>query len=256
MFKIGTPRSRSPRKGRKSKIAHDVDSEAAQAHEMMIDDEEMIASRNEQLKERYVEVTKQMLQDAQNQSIDDIMTGRGDKRREENANPNPPQAKAKTASWSPAGHTRWTKDEPIPKAPPPKASRGRPPNQPEAEPKSSPPKAQRGRPPKQPEAEPKSTPASSSRDTPYAKAQAAAKAAAEEPPRTKAIPVKKNSKKKPAHDTDLVVLENFNEWNSRGKGFLVDQIRKRPGIKFSNTDAKRMSKKDMIDKLLRFDGKI
>ena len=74
VFQIATPprsaspRSRSPRKGRKSKLAHDVDSEAEQAHEMMVDDEEMRAARNTQLKELYVEVTKQMLQDAQNQS--------------------------------------------------------------------------------------------------------------------------------------------------------------------------------------------
>ena len=253
-FQIGTPRSRSPRKA-KFKIAHDVDNAAEQAHEMKVDDEEMIEVRNNEIRENFSKIHQSMLAEAQNQEIEDMMTGRGDKRREEGANPKPAQPKARTASWT-QQNSRWTKDEPIPKAPPPKAPRGRPPNQPEAEPKSSPPKAQRGRPPKQPEAEPKSTPASSSRDTPYAKAQAAAKAAAEEPPRTKAIPVKKNSKKKPAHDTDLVVLENFNEWNSRGKGFLVDQIRKRPGIKFSNTDAKRMSKKDMIDKLLRFDGKI
>ena len=40
VFNMGTPRSRSPRK-RKSKLAHDVDSEAEKAHEMMVDDEEM-----------------------------------------------------------------------------------------------------------------------------------------------------------------------------------------------------------------------
>ena len=39
-LQIGTPRSRSPRK-QKIKIAHDVDSEAAQAHEIIIDDEEI-----------------------------------------------------------------------------------------------------------------------------------------------------------------------------------------------------------------------
>ena len=272
VFHMGTPRSRSPRKGRKSKLAHDVDSEAEQAHEMMVDDEEMRAARNEQLKELYVEVTKQMLQNIQNQSIDDIMTGRGDKRREENANPNPPQAKAKTASWSPAGHTRWTKDEPIPKAPPPKASRGRPPNQPEAEPKASPPKEQRGRgrPPNQPEAEPKSTPASSSRDTPYAKAQAAAKAAAEEPSRSKAIPVKKEPKPKPKHETEKVVLDTYDEWFKKGVGFLMDQLSIRK-LKYDiyfpnppNSDPKKpqvkkpkkLHKPEIIDMLLKFDGKM
>ena len=43
---------------------------------------------------------------------------------------------------------------------------------------------------------------------------------------------------KPKHDTDLVVLDTFDEWDARGKSFLVDQILKRPGIKFTNTDAK------------------
>ena len=52
------------------------------------------------------------------------------------------------------------------------------------------------------------------------------------------------------------MLDTFNDWNAKGKGFLVDQIHKRPGIKFSKTDAKKLTKKEMIDKLLRFDGKI
>ena len=239
-FQIGTPRSRSPRKA-KFKIAHDVDNAAEQAHEMKVEDEEMIELRNNEIRENFSKIHQSMLAEAQNQEIEDMMTGRGDKRREEGANPKPAQPKARTSTWK-QQDTRWTKDEPIPKAPPPKAK-----SSPEADHE---PRGPRGR--------PKSTPASSSTDTPYAKAQAKAKAAAAKPEETqsKPIPVKKNSKKKPAHDTDLVVLENFNEWNSRGKGFLVDQIRKRPGIKFSNTDAKRMSKKDMIDKLLRFDGKI
>jgi hypothetical protein len=51
-------------------------------------------------------------------------------------------------------------------------------------------------------------------------------------------------------------LSNFEEWNAKGRGFLVDQIQKRPGIKFTKTNAKKMNKKEMIDKLLRFDGKL
>ena len=262
-FNIGTPRSRSPRKA-KFKIAHDVDNEAEQAHKMAIDDEEMKAQQEEDLREHYAEFVRLMLQEAQNQEIEDVMTGRGDKRRDEGANPKPAQPKAKTAAWTQSG-TRWTKDEPIPKAPPPKP-KGRPPNQPEAEPKAPPPKP-KGRPPNQPEAEheprgprgrPKSTPGSASTDTPYAKAKAKAEAAArnnpEEETRGKAKPVKKNVK--PKHDTDLLVLDNFDEWNVKGRGFLVDQIHKRPGIKFSKTDAKKLNKKEMIEKLLRFDGKL
>jgi hypothetical protein len=241
-FDIGTPRSRSPRKA-KFKIAHDVDSEAEQAHEMAIDDEEMKAQRDEELREQFVETSRLMLQEAQNPGIEDVMTGRGDKRRDEGANPKPAQPKARTATWT-QQDTKWTKDEPIPKAPPPKAN-----SSPEGDHE---PRGPRGR--------PKSTPASSSTDTPYAKAKAKAEAQQKpedpEATRSKAKPVKKNVKQKPAHDADLVVLENFNEWNAKGKGFLVDQIRKRPGIKFTNTDAKRMKKPDMIDKLLRFDGKI
>ena len=255
-FNIGTPRSRSPRK-RKSKIAHDVDSAAAQAHAIIIDDEEMKAVRDDELREHYVEASRLMLQSAQNQSIDDIMTGRGDKRREENANPKPAQPKAKTTGWTQEG-TRWTPNEPIPKSPPQKAPRGRPPNQPEAEPKSKPEPKPRGRPPKQPEAEPKSTPASSSTDTPYAKAQAKAKAAQEsEASRTKAKPVKKETKQKPKHETEMVVLDNYNQWNKKGKGFLIDQIQKRPGIIFTKDDAKeKNNKKKLIELLLKFDGKI
>jgi type IV secretory pathway VirB10-like protein len=183
-----------------------------------------------------------MLQEAQNTGIEDVMTGRGDKRRDEGVNPKPAQPKARTASWTQDG-ARWTKDEPIPKAPPPKAS----PKSPEAEHE---PRGPRGR--------PKSTPASSSTETPFAKAKAKAEARQTNPEetRSKAKPVKKNVKQKPVHDTDLVTLDNFNEWNARGRGFLVDQIRKRPGIKFTNTDAKKMKKADMIEKLSRFDGKI
>ena len=275
-FNIGTPRSRSPRKA-KFKIAHDVDSEAEQAHEMAIDDEEMKAQRDEELREQYVNTSRLMLHAAQNQEIEDIMTGRGDKRRDEGANPKPAQPKARTAGWTQYG-TRWTKDEPIPKAPPPKANnspeseheprgrRGRPKSN--ATPSRKPPPKPKGRPPKAkapPEEEqessprPKSTPASSSTDTPYAKAKAAAEAAAKarpEEPRGKAKPVRKETKQKPTHDTDKVSFDSFEEWNKKGRGFLVDQIQKRPGIKFSKTDAKKMNKKEMIEKLLRFDNKI
>ena len=244
-FNIGTPRSRSPRKA-KFKIAHDVDSDAEQAHEMAIDDEEMKAQRDEELREQYVNTSRLMLHAAQNQEIEDIMTGRGDKRRDEGANPKPAQPKAKTAAWTQHG-TRWTKDEPIPKAPPPKAKASpKANNAPEAEHE---PRGPRGR--------PKSTPGSASTDTPYAKAKAKAEAASRNNPeetRSKARPVKKNVKQK--HDTDTVVLDTFDAWNAKGKGFLVDQIHKRPGIKFTKTDAKRMSKKEMIEKLLQFDSKI
>ena len=209
---------------------------------MIIDDEEMIAARDDELREQFVEISRLMLAESQNQGIEDIMTGRGDKRREEGANPKPAQPKART-SWT-QQDTRWTKDEPIPKAPPPKAN-----SSPEGDHE---PKGPRGR--------PKSTPASSSTDTPYAKAKAKAEAQRNpedtETTRGRTKPIKKNVNKKPTHETDLIVLDTVGEWNLKPRGFLVDQLHKRPGIKFSKTDAKKMSKKDMIDKLLRFDGKI
>ena len=94
-FNIGTPRSRSSMRPRY--LAHDVDDDAQQAHEMMIEDEEMQHARDEELREHFVEASRLMLHDAQNQSIEDIMTGRGDKRREEGADPKPAKPKAKTA---------------------------------------------------------------------------------------------------------------------------------------------------------------
>ena len=102
-FDIGTPRSRSPRKA-KFKIAHDVDSEAEKAHEMAIDDEEMKAEREEELRMQFVGTSRLMLEEAQNLGIEDIMTGRGDKRRDEGANPKPAQPKARTAGWTEQGH--------------------------------------------------------------------------------------------------------------------------------------------------------
>jgi hypothetical protein len=195
------------------------------------------------------------------------MTGRGDKRREENANPKPAQAKAKTTSWSQDGHSRYTPNEPIPKAPPPKP-KGRPPNQPEAEPGSpkAPPKP-KGRPPN-----PSKEPASSSRDTPYAKAQAKAAANAGPDPeetRSKAIPVKK-TKPKPKHETEKVVFGNYDEWFEKSLGFLMDQLSVRrlnydiympipeflkpkpPKVK----KPKKQYKPEIIEMLLKFDGKI
>jgi hypothetical protein len=173
---------------------------------MMIGDEEMKAARDEELREHYAETSRLMLQEAQNQEIEDIMTGRGDKRRDEGVNPKPAQPKART-SWT-QQDARWTKDEPIPKAPPPK-------------PKSSP---EADHEPKGPRGRPKATQASSSTDTPYAKAKATAEAQEPEAARTKTKPVKKDSKKKPTHDTDLIVLDNVGEWNVKPRGFIVDQI--------------------------------
>jgi hypothetical protein len=206
-----------------------------------------------------------MLEETQNKLLDEIMTGRGDKRREENANPKPAQAKAKTTSWAQQGHSRYTPNEPIPKAPPPKAN-----SSPEADHE---PKGRRGRPPKySPEAEPKSTPASSSRDTPYAKAQAKAAANAGPDPeetRSKAIPVKK-TKPKPKHETEKVVFGNYDEWFEKSLGFLMDQLSVRrlnydiympipeflkpkpPKVK----KPKKQYKPEIIEMLLKFDGKI
>ena len=46
-FQIGTPKSRSGRRGRKSNLAHDVDAVVEQAHAIAIDDEEMQQQRQE-----------------------------------------------------------------------------------------------------------------------------------------------------------------------------------------------------------------
>ena len=95
-FNIGTPKSRSNRKGRKPTFAHDVDPEVEQAHAIAIDDEEMHQQRHEELREQSVVMARMMLEAAQNTAIDDFMTPHGDKRREEGANPKPAKRKART----------------------------------------------------------------------------------------------------------------------------------------------------------------
>jgi hypothetical protein len=60
---------------------------------------------------------------------------------------------------------------------------------------------------------------------------------------------------RPVHDTEKVVLDSFNEWNAKGRGFLIDQLHKRK-VTLTKTEQKRMSKKELIEKLLKHDGKI
>ena len=59
-------------------------------------------------------------------------------------------------------------------------------------------------------------------------------------------------KEKPKHDTDIVHL-SLEELEKKNKGFLVDQIHKRPGIKFSKTDARKMTIKKMAEEISKFD---
>ena len=97
-FEIGSPNSRSARGNRRAKfnLAHDVDSDAEEAHNINVDDEEMNRQRDEELRQRAAEAARHMMGAAQNHGIEDVMTGRGDKRREENADPKPAKPKAKS----------------------------------------------------------------------------------------------------------------------------------------------------------------
>jgi hypothetical protein len=175
VFHIGTPRTRSGRKG-KNKLAHDVDPDVEEAHAIAIDDEEMHQQTQTSLRERSVAMVRMMLEEAQHTSIDDFMSGRGEKRREEGANPKPAQPKAKTTAWTKAPpekpkHTpasSSTDIPPQPKASPKKEAKAKAAPEPKAspEPKRSPgrPKAQ-AKPEAAPE-EPKTKPKSVKKDAP------------------------------------------------------------------------------------------
>jgi hypothetical protein len=78
-------------------------------------------------------------------------------------------------------------------------------------------------------------------------------------PREQKEPIKKEVKKdkvtKIKHDTDFVIKNTFDEWKKTNKGFLFDQIYKRPQIKKTEYNTKT-HKEDLINLLLRADGKI
>ena len=250
-FQIGTPKSRSGRKGRKSNLAHDVDADVEQAHAIAIDDEEMHHQRQEDLREQSIVMARMMLEAAQNTAIDDFMAPRGDKRREEGADPKPAKAKAKT--------TKPSDNEPAPEAAPGK-TRGRPPKQPDAEPESQ-------HEPKGPPGRPKNTPASSCTDKPP---QASPKkspgrpkkeAAPEEETKSKPKPVKKDAPKKNEQTgTAKVYYDSFDEWKrNSNKGSLIDQynLRTKQGIGtyLATKQDMKITVKQLIEKILTFDNK-
>ena len=242
VFHISTPRTRSGRKG-KNKLAHDVDPDVEEAHAIAIDDEEMHQQTQTSLRERSVAMVRMMLEEAQHTSIDDFMSGRGDKRREEGANPKPAQPKAKTTAWTKAPpekpkHTpasASTDIPPQPKASPKKEAKAKAAPEPKASPE---PKRSPGRPKAQakPEAEPQETETKS-----------------------KPIPVKKNAPKKTEQKgTAKVFHDTFDEWKKNSnKGSLIDQynLRKIGTYLATKNDIKSITVKQLIEKILDNDHK-
>jgi len=76
----------------------------------------------------------------------------------------------------------------------------------------------------------------------------------EKPKEIKKTIKKDNQSTKIKHETETLIMP-LEELQKKNKGFLVDQIHKRPGIKFTKTDAKKMSIKDMAEKIFKFDNK-
>jgi len=66
--------------------------------------------------------------------------------------------------------------------------------------------------------------------------------------------VKKTIKEKPKHNTEIEYL-TLEELEKKGKGYLVDQIHKRPDIKFNKSDAKKKTIKQMADLIDNSDKK-
>ena len=248
---MNAPRTKMRGRPKKTNLAHDVDPHVEEAHEMAADDEEMHHQRQEELREQSIVMARMMLEETHNTAIDDFMVPRGDKRREEGANPNPAKPKAKT--------TKPSDNEPAPEAAPGKP-RGRPPKQPDAEPESQhEPKGKPGR--------PKNTPASSSTDKPP---QASPKkspgrpkkeAAPEEETKSKPKPVKKDAPKKNEQTgTAKVYYDSFDEWKrNSNKGSLIDQynLRTKQGIGtyLATKQDMKITVKQLIEKILTFDNK-
>ena len=66
--------------------------------------------------------------------------------------------------------------------------------------------------------------------------------------------IKKDIKQeKPKHETDFINNLTLEELVKKNRGFLVDQIHKRPGIKFTSTNAKRMRIETMAQEIFNFD---
>ena len=140
---LNSPRVKMKGEAKKTNLAHDVDPEVERAHLIAVDDEEMHQQIQEEFKTRSTVMTRLMLEASQLHSVDDYLTARREKRREEGANPNPAKPKARhTKPKRKADEEPETKQEP--RGPP-----GRPRNTPASAPtdmppqtKASPPKSQ------------------------------------------------------------------------------------------------------------------
>jgi hypothetical protein len=65
---------------------------------------------------------------------------------------------------------------------------------------------------------------------------------------------KDNQSTKIKHDTEKVIMSQ-EDLEKKPRAFLVDQIYKRPGIKFTKTDAKKMTIRKMAEEIFKFDSK-
>jgi hypothetical protein len=79
--------------------------------------------------------------------------------------------------------------------------------------------------------------------------------ATEKPTKTEKKEIKKTIKEKPKHNTEIEYL-TLEELEKKGKGYLVDQIHKRPDIKFNKSDARNKTKKQMANLIANSDKKI
>jgi len=234
---IGTPLNTPiPKRGRgrpKKVPAHDVDPQVEETHQVAMVEEELARKRQKEKSDNTMNFFALMLDEAAaNPNMDDFMAGRGDKRREEEANPAPPKPKAKTQPKKEA-------TEPPPQS---RASASTNPPQPKAKPKASPKK----------EAKPKAEAQPKAEAPPEAEAQS----------KSKSIPVKKDMfKNSEQKGTAKVHHHTFEEWKrNSNKGSLIDQynLRTKQGIGpylATKTDIKTITVKQLIEKILAFDKK-
>ena len=247
---MNAPRTKMRGRPKKTNLAHDVDPHVEEAHEMAADDEDMHQQRHEELREQSIAMARMMLEESHNTAIDAFMVPRGDKRREEGADPKPAKPKAKTTK--PSDNEPESQHEP-------KGKQGRPPNtrasastdvSPQAPPE---PKAKAS--PKK-EAKPKASPKKEAK--PKAEAQPEPEATE---PKTKPKPVKKDAPKKNEQTgTAKVYYDSFDEWKrNSNKGSLIDQynLRTKQGIGtyLSTKQDMKITVKQLIEKIFTFDNK-
>ena len=247
---MNTPRTKMRGRPKKTNLSHDVDPHVEEAHEMAADDEEMHHQRQEDLREQSIVMARMMLEESHNTAIDAFMVPRGDKRREEGADPKPAKPKAKTTK--PSDNEPESQHEP-------KGKQGRPPNtrasaSTDVPPQASPePKAKAS--PKK-EAKPKSSPKKESK--PKAEAQPEPEATES---KTKPKPVKKDAPKKNEQTgTAKVHYDSLDEWKrNSNKGSLIDQynLRTKQGIGtyLSTKQDMKITVKQLIEKIFTFDNK-